>query len=71
MKQLTEKQDAIFIYIKGFIEANGYSPVAKEIQNQFGYASENAACEHLNAIERKGFIKRTPKIARSIVVLQA
>ena len=71
MKKLTDKQAAIFIYIKGFIESNGYSPVAKEIRDQFGYASENAATEHLNAIERKGYIKRTPKIARSIVVLQA
>ena len=71
MKKLTDKQLAILTYIKGFITNNGYSPIPKEIQSQFGYASQNAAIEHLNAIEKKGYIKRTPKIARSIVVLQA
>ena len=71
MKKLTDKQAGILAYIKGFIDANGYSPIAKEIQSQFGWASQNAAIEHLNAIEKKGYIKRTPKIARSIVVLQA
>lgn len=71
MKKLTDKQTAILDYIKGFIADNGYSPIAKEIQSRFGYASQNAAIEHINAIEKKGYIKRTPKIARSIVVLQA
>ena len=71
MKKLTDKQSAILTYIKDYIVSNGYSPIAKDIQSQFGYASQNAALEHLNAIEKKGYIKRTPKIARSIVVLQA
>ena len=70
MKQLTEKQLAIFNYIKEFIAENGYSPIAKEIQEEFGYASQNAAIEHLLLIEKKRYIRRTPKIARSIVVLQ-
>lgn len=71
MKKLTDKQAAILTYIKGYIVSYGYSPIAKDIQSKFGYASQNAALEHLNAIEKKGYIRRTPKIARSIVVLQA
>ena len=71
MKELTLKQEAILTYVKSFIADNGYAPIPKEVKVFFGYASENAAIEHLNAIEKKGYIKRTPKIARSIVVLQA
>lgn len=69
MKKLTDKQAAILNYIKEYISSYGYPPIAKDIQSNFGYASQNSALEHLQAIEKKGYIKRTPKIARSIVVL--
>lgn len=70
MEKLTDKQKSILDFIRGFIEDNGYAPVAKEINLHFGYSSLNASTQHLNAIERKGYIKRTPNISRSIVVLQ-
>lgn len=71
LKPLTEKQNSIFEYIKKHINDLGYSPTSKEIQKHFDFNSGNAAYEHLKWIEKKGYIKRTPKIARSIVVLQA
>jgi len=69
MKKLTLKQEAVLTYIKNFISDNGYSPVAKEVQIFFGYASQNAAIDHLKSLERKGYIRTTPRIARSIVVI--
>lgn len=71
MKALTMKQEAILDYIKVFISEMGYSPTSKDIQHHFKFNSANAAYEHLNWIEKKGYIKRTPNVARSIVVLQA
>lgn len=71
MEKLTDKQKSILDFIKSFIEDNGYAPVSKEINSHFGYSSINASTQHLNAIEKKGYIKRTPNVARSIVVLQA
>lgn len=71
MKPLTDAQQKILDFIKDFIEDNSYSPTSKEIKEHFKFNSINAAYEHLGWIEKKGYIKRTPKIARSIVVLQA
>ena len=34
-----------------------------------GFASTNAAEEHLQALARKGAIRITPRVARSIVVV--
>jgi repressor LexA len=70
MKALTEKQAIVFKEIKGFIKLNGYSPTCKELADLIGYPAVNSIYEHLAFIEKKGYIKRTPKIARSIVVLE-
>lgn len=71
LKPLTKTQNLIFEFIKGFIDENSYSPTSKDIQKRFDFKSVNAAFEHLKWIEKKGYIKRTPNVARSIVVLQA
>jgi len=60
LKPLTKTQNLIFEFIKWFID-----------ENSFAFKSVNAAFEHLKWIEKKGYIKRTPNVARSIVVLQA
>lgn len=69
MMPLTEKQESILEFIKQYFRGNSYTPTIKEIAVAFGYASDNAAREHVNAIKRKGYITTTPKIARSIVVV--
>ena len=69
LKALTKTQALIVEFIKVFILDNSYSPTSKDIQKHFGFKSANAAFEHLKWIEKKGYIKRTPNIARSIVVL--
>lgn len=71
LKPLTMKQSVILNFIIKFISDNGYSPTSEDIKNHFQFNSANAAFEHLKWIEKKGYIKRTPNIARSIVVLQA
>ena len=68
-KKLTDKQGAILDYIKDFISEMGYPPTSKDIQLHFKFNSPNAAFEHLKWIEKKKYIKRTPNVARSIVVL--
>ena len=71
LKPLTTKQALILKYIVSYIDEWSYAPTSKDIQKAFGFQSANGAYEHLNWIEKKGYIKRTPGIARSIVVLQA
>ena len=71
MKELTAKQKAVLSAIKEFIDKNSFPPTCQELKNMLGYSSANSITGYLNLIEKKGYIKRTPTIARSIVVLQA
>ena len=67
--KLTKKQKCVLESIKEFIASNGFPPTCIELKNILGYSSANSITEYLVAIERKGYIKRTPNIARSIVIL--
>ena len=47
---------------------NRYSPLIREIQAGCQITSYKSALDRLNALERKGFIKRTPNKHRGIKV---
>ncbi len=64
--ELTEKQLAVLVFVRDWIETKGYSPTYEEIRREFEWASINTARAHINALERKGWVTRTPIIARSI-----
>lgn len=44
-------------------------PSTREIQQQFGFASQTAALNHLRALERQGAIRRQPGKARAVSVV--
>lgn len=69
MKGLTPPQSSVLEWIKKFIAEKGYAPTRSEIAEGMGYSSPNAAEEHLQALQRKRHIRMTPRVARSIVVL--
>jgi len=69
MKDLTVKQKAVLSAIKEFINKNSFPPTCQELRSILGYSSANSITGYLDLIEKKGYIKRAPKIARSIVVL--
>lgn len=45
----------------------GIMPSTREIQHHFGFASQTAAVSHLNALEKKGIIKRLAGKARALI----
>lgn len=55
--KLTERQAEIYGFVRDFIRANKYPPTRKQIADAFGFASPNAAQEHLLAIEKKGWLR--------------
>lgn len=55
---LTEKQEAILDYVRAVQGENGMPPSTRDIQRHFGYASQNAAMNHLRALARKGAIEQ-------------
>jgi repressor LexA len=56
-----------------FIRANShlYGPTVREIAAAMGIASTNGVQGHLDALEKKGVLRRTPGIARGIELTEA
>lgn len=69
MKELTQAQTKVLDWIKRYIGNHGFAPTRSEIAEAMGFSSTNAAEEHLQALARKGAIRITPRVARSIVVV--
>ena len=67
-KILTSKQQTIFEYIERYVIESRRSPLIREIQLGCEVASYKSVIDRLNALERKGFIRRTPNKHRGIRV---
>ncbi|MBL4885261.1 MAG: repressor LexA [Planctomycetaceae bacterium] len=63
---LTERQQAIYDFLKDKIMNRGYGPTVREIGNHFGIRSPNGVMCHLKALERKGLITRESHMSRAI-----
>ncbi len=63
--KLTERQKLVLIKIHEFIAQNTYPPTIRELGRQLGFASPRGVSDHLNSLERKGYIERKSS-ARSI-----
>lgn len=63
---LTERQSAIYDFLKEKIMNRGYGPTVREIGNHFGIRSPNGVMCHLKALERKGLITRESHMSRAI-----
>jgi len=65
-KGLTKRQEEILDFIVGLVRDEGFPPTLKEIAGRFGLSSPNAARDHVLALERKGFLKRTGEKSRAL-----
>lgn len=63
---LTEIQRKILDFLIDQIKGNGIPPTLAEIAANFGYKSRATVQQHLGAIEKKGYIKKNPKLSRGI-----
>lgn len=53
---LSAAQTRVLVFLRQYIANNGYAPSRKEICEGLGYASDNAAQEHLKRLEQEGVI---------------
>lgn len=58
----------MYEFIQRYFESHRKSPLIREIQIGCQIASYKSALDRLNALERKGFIKRAPNKHRGIRV---
>ena len=68
-QQLTAKQKSIYDFIVERVQRRGIPPTLTEIASAFGLSSASGVADHLNALERKGYIRRRPGISRGIELL--
>jgi repressor LexA len=55
--ELTDKQQAVYDYIKRFIGDRGMAPSYEEIRKAFRFQSYNSVQKYLKRLEEKGYIK--------------
>jgi repressor LexA len=67
LPQLTTKQRTIYEFLSTTIREKGYAPSIPEIGQRFKITSTRGVFDHLQALERKGYIKRVGKRAIEIV----
>lgn len=67
---LSAKQQQILDFIKVEIKRNGYPPSVREICEAVNLSSTSTVHAHLETLERKGYIRRSPAKNRSTEVLE-
>lgn len=68
MEELTDRQKQILHFIVKETESRGFPPTIREIGEQMSIRSTNGVNDHLNALERKGYLQRGSQQSRSLVV---
>ena len=69
MISLTEKQDELLRYLQARMGQGRVAPSMREIQVHMGMKSVAQAHYLLGALEKRGYIRRHPKMARAIELL--
>jgi repressor LexA len=70
-KELTDRQQEIFDFIATIIRSRGAPPTIREIMDEFDINSTNGVRTTLAALEKKGHIRRHPRLSRGIELVDA
>jgi repressor LexA len=67
LSMLTDRQRNVLHFIQHEQREKGITPSTREIQNHFGFASQTSVMQYIAALERKGFINRQARKARTLI----
>lgn len=65
-----KRQKQILDFLSQYIDANGYAPTLKQIAQALGVSSLATVHEHLQALEKKGLIRRKSGASRGLVLTE-
>jgi SOS-response transcriptional repressor LexA len=65
------RQGELLDFIRAHRTEHGYSPTLREMCVALRVASHTAVNEHLAGLERKGLIRRSPNVSRSVVPVES
>lgn len=57
-RDLTEKQRDFVRYLRSYLREHGVWPTYREISDHFGFRSPNSVTQNLQALHKKGYLKR-------------
>ena len=69
MREVSEKQNEIYEFLKTYTDNKGYPPSVREICEAVGLKSTSSVHGHLKRLESKGLIKRDPTKPRALEIL--
>ena len=67
---ITQKQQVLFEFLQRYLSEHHRAPFIWEIQAECQIVSYKSAVDRLNALERKGLIKRIPNKHRGIKLIK-
>jgi len=67
--RLTARQRAVLEFIKKHVADRGFPPTVREIAAHFGFASPLSAQLHIDALVKKGFLRKSGSRQRALEVL--
>jgi repressor LexA len=70
-RRLTDRQRDVLAFITRCIDENDVPPSLQEIGQAMGAISPTAALAHVVALEKKGYLRRTPHERRGLEVVRA
>jgi repressor LexA len=68
--RLTRRQQEILMFVHRYAESRGYPPSVREIGQAMGLTSSSTVHSHLEALSRKGFLRRDPSKPRALEILR-
>ena len=69
MRTLTKRQADVLLFIVAFLDTKGYAPSYEEIAKGVGLRGLSTVSKHLDALERKQYIRRGRNQSRAIEVI--
>lgn len=70
MENLTPRQQQVLDFITEHIDGHGYPPTLREIAQHLGVKGTVSAIHHLEALERKGYLRREAGSSRGIALVR-
>jgi repressor LexA len=65
---LTRRQREVLEFIRDHIIRKGASPTVREVAEHFGFRSPLSAKLHIDALVRKGYLKKRPFLSRGLEI---
>jgi len=66
MENLSKREQKVFVFLKKYLDTNGYPPTVREIGKGIGVKSTSLISYYLKALEKRGLITRETSVSRAI-----